>query len=147
MQYQDLKISLDSEGFVRRECPKCEREFKLQTLEKDFQTPPVKNSGEVTCPYCKHRSSADQWWSKNQVKYINDMQSFFAFNFITPKALKIKSTPFVTVKTTITQTEEPIMPSEIDDMKRISITCCERDIKILENWNGDIVCPDCSKTL
>lgn len=148
MQYQELKISLDSEGFVRRECPKCEREFKIQTLEKDFLRPPVKNSDQVTCPYCKHRSNIDQWWTKAQVDYISEMQSFFLLNSIVPKtSLKMKSTSFVKVKVEVIEQKEPVMKPEYDDMKRLSVGCCERDIKVLDEWSGEVFCPDCSKTI
>jgi hypothetical protein len=51
-----ITLPLDSDGFLRRECPKCEREFKwhegpTEDRPQDWNDPPV-----YWCPLCGSRS-------------------------------------------------------------------------------------------
>ena len=47
-----VSLPLDSEGFLRRECPTCEREFKwLPNLDENEETEPTAGGGYF-CPYC-----------------------------------------------------------------------------------------------
>ena len=45
-----MSVPLDSDGFLRRECPTCEREFKWFNSEEG-RGEPVPEGGYV-CPYC-----------------------------------------------------------------------------------------------
>jgi hypothetical protein len=46
-----VPLPLDSDGFLRRECPTCEREFKWLPAQGEAEaTPPA--DGGYFCPYC-----------------------------------------------------------------------------------------------
>ncbi|HEV7751795.1 MAG TPA: hypothetical protein VGO71_09640, partial [Baekduia sp.] len=62
-------MPLDSDGFLRRECPTCEREFKVFVHqvageEADAQGP---QPGGYYCPYCAIQADANAWFTKAQI--------------------------------------------------------------------------------
>lgn len=65
-----FSIPLDSDGFVRRECPTCEREFK-------WHHGPANEQGEAQagpppayyCPLCGQPSGPDTWWTTAQLEH------------------------------------------------------------------------------
>ncbi len=87
-----LPFPLDEDGFLRRECPLCCREFKILLGREELQTFEQKSIGsfmletqeeeqetgegdaeaavEFTCPYCGQRSAGGKWWTQEQVAYI-----------------------------------------------------------------------------
>jgi len=72
MEYPDwankkqMKISVslptDELGFLGRECPQCNRYFKIKT-EKGLQ------SSELTCPYCSFAGDPRKFITKDQLSY------------------------------------------------------------------------------
>lgn len=76
----DISISLplDSDGFLRRECPHCEREFKWHdgpTAKRpdDWIDPPV-----YWCPLCGEQAEADRFHTPAQVEYIEQAIAGYA---------------------------------------------------------------------
>lgn len=64
-----VPLPLDSDGFLRRECPKCSREFKwhygpTDARPKDFNDPPVYN-----CPLCGKASEPSDFLTEDQVDF------------------------------------------------------------------------------
>ena len=54
----EMSMPLDSDGFLRRECPTCEREFKwFHTPEGEGTAAPIIDGGYF-CPYCGGSCSA-----------------------------------------------------------------------------------------
>lgn len=63
-----VSLPLDSDDFLRRECPTCEREFKWFSHEEgDANAEPVT---QYFCPLCGTPSSLDSWWTPAQLKYV-----------------------------------------------------------------------------
>ena len=62
-----VSLPLDSDGFLRRECPSCEREFKwFSHNEGDPNAEPVT---QYFCPLCGQPSGLDSWWTPAQLEY------------------------------------------------------------------------------
>lgn len=63
-----ISVPRDEEGFTGRECPACEKLFKIE-----FGT--GLKGGEVPChcPYCGHAAGQGQFWTKDQIKYAKSM--------------------------------------------------------------------------
>ncbi|QRY42323.1 hypothetical protein JVX92_14900 (plasmid) [Microbacterium hominis] len=62
-----VSLPLDSDGFLRRECPTCEREFKwFNHDEGDHDAEPA---SQYFCPLCGEPAAMDQWWTPAQVEY------------------------------------------------------------------------------
>ena len=60
-----VQLPLDDDGFLRRECPSCEGQFKWFPSEDSAPEP----EGGYHCPLCGEQSSLDQWWTPSQVSF------------------------------------------------------------------------------
>jgi hypothetical protein len=63
-----MTISLDSDGFLRRECPTCERDFKWRPSEGEAEEAVESaNDAGYFCPYCGVQAPVDAWLTSAQV--------------------------------------------------------------------------------
>ena len=65
-----IPIPADENGFTGRECPQlhCEGYFKIQIGTG------LKGKGlPCHCPYCGHAAEHDQFWTKEQIKYVRSI--------------------------------------------------------------------------
>jgi len=65
----EMEFPLDNDGFLRRECPHCEQEFKwhhgkTDNAPIDFVYPDV-----YWCPRCGGSAAHDAWWTPEQLDY------------------------------------------------------------------------------
>ena len=78
-----IPVLTDDDGFVGRECPECNEYFKLKYgtgLDSEI----------CICPYCQHENNNDQFYTKEQVKYIESYARKYAFEkIIKPKLAQI----------------------------------------------------------
>ncbi|MFJ6003670.1 hypothetical protein [Arthrobacter sp. NPDC092385] len=63
-----VNLPLDSDGFLRRECPNCEREFKWFSHQEGG--PDAEAVDQYFCPLCGVPAHTDQWWTPSQVEYM-----------------------------------------------------------------------------
>lgn len=61
-----MQIPLDSDGFMRRECPNCEQQFKWRLSQTDD---PVEHVDQYYCPLCGQAAGVDSWWTREQVEH------------------------------------------------------------------------------
>jgi uncharacterized Zn-finger protein len=122
-----LELPLDSDGFLRRQCPHCEREFKWKHEEAD-----VPDRTDVFCPYCGTQSSTDQCWTNAQVEA---MQAAAGQEML----LGLKGSGFdVTIKPPPPPLVEP------DDMDPVASPCHPTEpVKVQESWTDPIHCLVC----
>ncbi len=170
---QTVKLPLDDEGFFRRECPLCSKEFKvllkkeeladLTHIEIDsFMLDSQENSeltdcnenlkAEYFCPYCGQKSAVDKWWTKEQVAYINIYLENIMAKIINEKLIspmkksfgKPKSGPIsIEFKGNELDQKEPWISPEINDMEIFELPCCNRKIKVEDNWQNTTYCFFC----
>lgn len=62
-----VSLPLDSDGFLRRECAACEREFKW--FSHDEGDPNAEPATQYFCPLCGEPSGLDSWWTPAQLEY------------------------------------------------------------------------------
>ncbi len=62
-----VSLPLDSDGFLRRECPSCEQQFKWFTHGRD--DPDAEPIEQYFCPLCGAPSGNDSWWKPEQLEY------------------------------------------------------------------------------
>jgi hypothetical protein len=74
-----VSIPNDADGYLGRECPKCESYFKV-TLGTGITT----GNPPCHCPYCGEVGSPDVFWTKGQIEYARSV----ALNKITGAVLK-----------------------------------------------------------
>jgi len=64
-----VTLPLDSDGFLRRECPTCEQEFKWYAHEDG--DPDAETVDHYFCPMCGEPSGLDTWWTPAQLEYAH----------------------------------------------------------------------------
>lgn len=62
-----VSIPLDEAGFLRRECPRCEQEFKWFNHEEGDQD--AEQVDQYFCPRCGEPSGVGTWWTPAQLEY------------------------------------------------------------------------------
>lgn len=139
-----FSIPLDADGFLRRECPKCEREFKWRPSEGDGV--PIPALG-YACPYCAVRSPPDHWWTKTQLEYAERLA---ASEILGPELRELEhkydpeSMISFDVSVSVPETPEPLADEE-NDMRRIDFACHPGEpIKVLEDWRCPVHCLICA---
>jgi ribosomal protein S27E len=62
-----VELPVDNSGFLRRECPTCEQQFKwFGHAEGD---PSAEPATQYFCPLCGVAASTDAWWTTEQLEY------------------------------------------------------------------------------
>jgi len=63
-----VSIPLDSDGFFRRECPTCGKQFKR--FGNDEDDPEVEAVEQYFCPLCGVPADPDSWWTPAQLTHM-----------------------------------------------------------------------------
>ena len=74
----EIDIPLDSEGFLRRDCPNCRREFKWHDGPTSDVPLDAVEPEEYYCPYCGEPAPLDHWWTEAQVRLIQNAAVSYA---------------------------------------------------------------------
>lgn len=144
-----FSIPLDDDGFLRRECPRCERELKWRPDEDDVNPEDVVPTPEegYACPYCAGRAPADHWWTKPQLMHAEQLA---ASEILGPELKQLERRPdpgsmiSLSVKVDVPDTPAPIT-DDPNDMRRVDFACHPSEpVKILQNWMGDVHCLICA---
>lgn len=168
-----LSFPLDDDGFFRRECPLCYREFKV-LLEKDELTSLAqegldsymleiqkkatdaseeeKTEPEFTCPYCGQQSSRGSWWTQEQLAYVGVVAQNIISKMINEQLIRpLKRTSRRHSSSPLSlrfegkemKQQEPWISPEINDMEIFDLPCCHRKIKLDESWSSEVHCFFC----
>jgi hypothetical protein len=67
-----VPLPLDSDGFVRRECPSCFQQFKWH-----YGPTADRPEGEIDpvvyfCPLCGVSAGLDEWWTQEQLAFMEE---------------------------------------------------------------------------
>jgi DNA-directed RNA polymerase subunit RPC12/RpoP len=65
-----VSIPLDSDGFLRRECLSCGREFKWHDGPANEGAESAEPTLTYYCPLCGQPASTDDWWTSQQMQYL-----------------------------------------------------------------------------
>ena len=145
-----MQIPVDSDGFLRRECPTCEREFKwLPAAEDDDGASMV--DGGYFCPYCGVQAPADAWYTKaqltlareiTQAEVVEPMLSEFADDL----ARTFRSAGMTTQSAPRRRLGEPEPLTESDDMTRVDFACHPSEpLKVVDDWREPARCLICGQ--
>lgn len=170
-----INLPLDSDGFLRRECPYCIRQFKVEIkaeerqslieqqlqaylLQQGVQQQEEEGSDSISedvndlwCPYCGQRASPSDWWTQEQLAYVN----IFAYNIMAQTLnkefahLKRKtsrsSKGLISIKLDFKEMpyKEPWISPESDDMALYNLPCCGTALKLKDGWCRTYYCIQC----
>ena len=137
-----INIPRDDKGYIGRECPDCEKYFKI--------TPGTGLKGEdlpCHCPYCGHADPQDQFFTKAQIEYATSI----AINQITGAVLNdLKSLEFnhrpkgmfgIGISMKVEGSPQPVSYySELDLEEEVLCDNCTLKYTI---YGAFAFCPDC----
>jgi hypothetical protein len=140
-----MEIPVDSEHFMRRECPTCEREFKWRHIEEVEDSEEA--GGEIRyCPYCAVPAELAEFFTKAQWELVQAMvMGSVSEQFGESLSGLEQSSGSVQISVTHDPAPEPEpLPDEPDDMRRVDPSCHpDAPIKVLEEWSGPVHCLIC----
>lgn len=131
-----MEVPVDSDGFLRRECPTCEREFKWFPSPADEKEASDPADGGYFCPYCGVQAPTDAWFTKAQLELAGRIVEV---EVVDPMLRKFTGgTPG--------QAGEAEPLSEDDDMRRLDFACHPSEpLKILDDWDQPVHCLVCGQ--
>jgi len=144
-----VTLPVDKDGFLRRECPSCKRQFKWLPTEGGTSEQP---QSQYYCPYCRKSAAIAGWWTREQRQY---MKQLAAAKIIGPeleksiKAWKRSNQPRspVQFEGKYKAPSKPLPLHEPDDMRKVEPPCHPNEpLKIRENWNKPTFCLICGKS-
>jgi hypothetical protein len=144
-----MSLPLDSDGFLRRECPTCEREFKWLPTQEEAEATPAPDAGYF-CPYCAIQAPTGSWFTKAQVETAH---AIAAREVIGPQMKKLErsigglgksSGGLIEGKLDYEPPDEPEPLTEDDDMRRVDFACHPNEpVKVLDDWAKPVHCLLC----
>jgi hypothetical protein len=147
-----MTVPLDSDGFLRRECPTCEREFKWLAAVDEEDASDVPDGGYF-CPYCAIQAPSDAWFTKAQLELA---ESFVAKEVVGPmlddlsrdmKRIGRQSGGILDVSVSRDEPEEVDPLVEEDDMRRVDFSCHPAEpVKVLDDWASAVHCLLCGES-
>lgn len=149
-----FEIPLDSDGYLRRQCPRCERCFKWRPENEGDEGDEGEQTAQTVlyhCPYCAEESASDQWWTDEQVDYAQGLAAIEAMRMIEktlgPAADRInRSSGMVKMDLDVPRVTPPAPLFEPDDMIAVQPPCHPAEpLKVLEDWDDEIHCLICGR--
>ena len=126
MSSYSISIPLDTSGFYRRECPHCMNEFKLHDGPSGDVPQDATDPDHYFCPLCGNAAGSDQWWTQEQLNYIQETAAGPALRE-TAAALEqaFKGIKGMTYKpgSAVDEPEPPAALHEPDDMVAVASPC------------------------
>lgn len=123
-----IELSLDNDGFLRRECPHCEQEFKWHHGPTTAAPTAFVYPGVYWCPRCGKSAAPDAWWTQAQAAYQEEYVAAIAPDIVND-ALRdafgrggSKGLTF-TPGPRVGEVNTPAPPEEPDDMEIIAPPC------------------------
>lgn len=134
-----VNIEPDADGYTGRECPACERYFKIK-----FGTG-LPGEPDCHCPYCNHSGPQKEFWTKQQIEYarsvaIHQLSGHFLAQM---KRLERRPDPraLISIGITVKGNPTPIAYYCEDELEE-QVTCaaCSMEYTIYGAFG---FCPDC----
>lgn len=145
-----LSFPLDSAGFFRRACPVCAREFKWHHDESrdDSIAPP----DAYYCPYCRTSASPDEWFTEEQLAYIEDEVAERVVNpsleglADTMRQLDRASGGLIKGRLEMPRRDRAVPVFEPDDMREVKFQCHPNEpVKVADDWPDAVYCLICGE--
>ncbi len=146
-----MSVPLDADGFLRRECPTCEREFKGLPGSDDAEAEEAPEGGYF-CPYCGIQAPAGSWFTKAQIELAENM---VATEVVGPMLKDFArgmnkigrlSGGILSVRAKYDPPDKMDPLTEADDMQRVDLECHPSEpVKVLDGWGDRVYCVFCGQ--
>lgn len=141
METYSVDIKKDDEGYLGRECPECEKYFKIKPGTG------IPGFSSCYCPYCQHFGPQDHFWTKQQIEYARSV----VLNKVSGDLLKMmkrmetkpKKNQFISIGITVKGKPTPITYySEKELEEKVECKSCTLQYAIYGAFG---YCPDCAE--
>ncbi|ASU38909.1 MULTISPECIES: hypothetical protein [Herbaspirillum] len=134
-----VPIEPDDEGYLGRECPECEKYFKIKGGTGIPDVP------GCHCPYCNHVDGHDTFWTKAQIEYAQSVALHEVSRHLLGEMKKMERRPdrnaFISIGITVKGEPTPIARySERELEERVTCAACTLQYTIYGAFG---YCPDC----
>jgi hypothetical protein len=145
---EEIRVSVslpeDSDGFFRRECPACERQFKW--FGHSAGSPDSEPVDQYFCPLCGAVAGADSWWTPAQLEYARELAlpeaQRLAMDMMKDAFKGVQGVTFTANDEPGSATAEPL--SEPDDMMIAEPPCHRNEpVKVPQEAAGNLHCIIC----
>lgn len=147
-----VSVPLDSDGFLRRECPTCEREFKwLANVDDETESTETPDGGYF-CPYCAIQAPPDAWFTKAQLELA---ENAVAREVVGPmlddltrglNRIGRQSGGMFGVKASYDAPHEMDPLTDTDDLRRVDFACHPTEpVRVIDEWDGQAHCLVCGQ--
>lgn len=147
----ELSITLPlDDGFLRRECSSCERQFKWFSGETEGRPQDVVDPEVYFCPYCGATAPPDEWWTTEQSEYAVEVARGPAVDMMARElgdALEpLNSAGLVSAGLEYPHSEPPASLHESSDMVIVEPPCHQWEpLKVEESWDQAFHCLLCGR--
>jgi Zn ribbon nucleic-acid-binding protein len=140
-------VPLDDDGFLGRECPACERQFKWFHGTTADRPDDAIDPDCYFCPYCSEPAPGDQWWTNEQLEYLQGVAAATFSDAVDQEIEKMPRTSGGLIQISIESSgtvEAPSPLNEPNDMIMVASPCHSYEpIKIGEDWIDPLHCLIC----
>ena len=142
-------------GFLRRECPSCKRQFKWYTEPTEDRPEQYVDPSSYFCPYCGASASSDSWHTPRQFEHAEShalahveseasKQLERTVRNFNRKSQSTSGLFNVSMKLERGRQIRKLTMQEPSDMNQVQSPCHPWEpIKITEDWVGEIHCLFC----
>lgn len=141
-----IAMPLDNDGFLRRECPHCEREFKWHHGPANEEAERQESSEIYYCPLCGQPASPNSWWTREQLELIEAAQQAVVNETIWDALKGSRSSKYIKAKKTGFDDDlsKPSPLVEPDDMDIVTSPCHRWEpVKVPAEAAGPLYCLVC----
>lgn len=137
-----VRFPLDSDGYLLRACPRCERELKWRMSSPDDPESIPAPEGGYHCPYCNKQAPPAEWLTEDQARHAQQVAARdLAQPFIQKKAeemgMKFEPGPAIEVQE---------LPPDKFVMKEFTFPCHPAEpIKFDSDWSRMLHCIICGQ--
>ncbi len=136
-------------GFLRRECPSCQRQFKWHHGEAEGRPADEFDPEVYWCPYCGETAAVNAWWTAEQATYIRESLSGPVLRELADQlgaSLGPQHGNLVKVAVDYTEPEPPHVLHEPHDMVAVQSPCHPWEpVKIDGSWSRPLYCIVCGR--
>jgi hypothetical protein len=143
-----VPLPLDSDGFLRRECPHCNQEFKWHNGSTDDRPDGEADPPVYHCPRCGLSAAPDQWWTQEQIAFIQESMSGPVLREVSDQLEKVfQGVKGLTYKRgQLDEPEPPASLQEPNDMIIVASPChFWEPVKVPEEATARVYCLVCGE--
>lgn len=139
----NINIPPDEEGMVGRECPNCNKYFKIKPGTG------ISNNPVMYCPYCEHRGKSSEFTTKEQLEYAKSIVVRDALGEMGRELKKLERhsfrSPFISFEIKVKEPLPPPIRYYIEKQLQENVRCedCSCEYAI---YGIFAFCPDCGKS-